>query len=299
MEHTNTMPSPYKVIDQYLDTFSSPNTRRAYRNDLYAFFAQDGEIKPGTIEETTSHDVNAHISQMERDGKNPTTILRRRSTISGFYKWAVAVDYIARNPVGRYTVRNVKPSEYRPPKALTKAEARQLIEAASKGYCGLRNKTIVLMGLYCALRRSEIVAVDIEHFEEREGSWVLHIPTSKGGRNQIVKVKPVVMDHVFRLAKAYDIDSGPLFRVEQGCHAGERLADHRVLSVVRTAAKWAGLKNVCAHSLRHTSITVALRGGAHIDDVQKFARHKSVNTTMRYIHNQDWLHNNAVDTIQY
>ena len=301
MEHTNTMPSPHKVIDQYLDTFSSPNTRRAYRNDLYAFFAQDGEIEQGIIKATTSHDVNAHISQMERDGKSPTTILRRRSTISGFYNWAVAVDYVARNPVNKHTVRSVKPAEYRPPKALNKEQARRLIEAASQGYNGLRNKTIVLMGLYCGLRRSEIAAVDIEHFEAQGDDWILHIPMAKGGRNQVIKVPAIVMDHVFQLAAAYGVDSGPLFRVETGVHVGQRIADHLVLSIVRTAAKRARIKNVnvCAHALRHTAITMAVRGGSDIDVVQKFARHKSVETTMRYIHNENWLKNNAADTIQY
>ena len=39
-----------------------------------------------------------------------------------------------------------------------------------------------------------------------------------------------------------------------------------------------------AHSLRHTAITLALMAGQNLADVQAFARHTSINTTMIYNH---------------
>ena len=39
-----------------------------------------------------------------------------------------------------------------------------------------------------------------------------------------------------------------------------------------------------AHSLRHTAVTLALLSGQSLTDVQAFARHSNINTTMIYNH---------------
>ena len=40
-----------------------------------------------------------------------------------------------------------------------------------------------------------------------------------------------------------------------------------------------------AHSLRHTAVTLALMGGATIQEARLLARHSSINTTLIYAHN--------------
>jgi integrase/recombinase XerD len=42
-----------------------------------------------------------------------------------------------------------------------------------------------------------------------------------------------------------------------------------------------------AHCLRHTAVTLALQAGATIQEVQAFARHANINTTLIYAHNID------------
>ena len=44
-----------------------------------------------------------------------------------------------------------------------------------------------------------------------------------------------------------------------------------------------------AHSLRHTAITLALKGGATIQEAQALGRHANINTTLIYAHNIDRL----------
>ncbi len=52
------------------------------------------------------------------------------------------------------------------------------------------------------------------------------------------------------------------------------------------------------HSLRHTHITLAIRGGAPLPVVQKGARHGNVQTTMRYAHDMDSLDDAAGDYVK-
>lgn len=53
------------------------------------------------------------------------------------------------------------------------------------------------------------------------------------------------------------------------------------------------------HSLRHSFITLALRGGASLPMVQTAARHTNPQTTMRYAHDMDDLDQNAVDYVNW
>ncbi len=52
------------------------------------------------------------------------------------------------------------------------------------------------------------------------------------------------------------------------------------------------------HSLRHTHITLAIRGGAPLPVVQKGARHQNVQTTMRYARDMDSLDDAAGDYVK-
>jgi integrase len=53
------------------------------------------------------------------------------------------------------------------------------------------------------------------------------------------------------------------------------------------------------HSLRHSFITLALRGGASLPMVQTAARHANPQTTMRYAHDMDDLDQNAADYVNW
>lgn len=46
-----------------------------------------------------------------------------------------------------------------------------------------------------------------------------------------------------------------------------------------------------AHSLRHTAMTLALKGGATLQQVQQFARHRLIETTLHYAHNLEYVQN--------
>ena len=68
---------------------------------------------------------------------------------------------------------------------------------------------------------------------------------------------------------------------------------------MKNALKNAGYDStrLTAHSLRHTAITLALLAGREITEVQQFARHASLNTTMIYNHALDQAKNGCSDAI--
>lgn len=52
-----------------------------------------------------------------------------------------------------------------------------------------------------------------------------------------------------------------------------------------------------AHSLRHTAITLSLKNGESLQEVQQFARHTNINTTLIYAHNLEREQNTCSNTI--
>ncbi|KAB8141086.1 tyrosine-type recombinase/integrase [Chloroflexia bacterium SDU3-3] len=66
----------------------------------------------------------------------------------------------------------------------------------------------------------------------------------------------------------------------------------------------AGLEQTLAqgrspHALRHSFVTLAIRGGASVTQAQAAARHKDPRTTMRYAHDLQNLDDNAVDDVKF
>jgi len=54
-----------------------------------------------------------------------------------------------------------------------------------------------------------------------------------------------------------------------------------------------------AHRLRHTAITLALRGAASLQQAQAMARHTDPKTTMVYVHNMERVQDGAEKYIDF
>ena len=74
--------------------------------------------------------------------------------------------------------------------------------------------------------------------------------------------------------------------------------DRRGGSVKRTHGAKVTAPRLALPSLRHTHITLAIRGGAPLPVVQKGVRHGNVQTTMRYAHDMDSLDDAAVNYVK-
>jgi integrase/recombinase XerC/integrase/recombinase XerD len=81
----------------------------------------------------------------------------------------------------------------------------------------------------------------------------------------------------------------PLFASASHRNANQRLTTRSISRLVRGYLHQQGIANhrITAHSLRHTAITLALVGGATLQEAQALGRHASVQTALIYAHNLD------------
>lgn len=288
------------LLPAYLHRFDREQTRRAYRNDLVKFFGTDF-INASLARRASFLHVNEHIAQMETDEARASTIKRRIAAIRGFFEWLEAVEVIDKNPAHRKLIRKVRSvsSRDRHIVFLSGEQADSLIAVAGEGSdSAVRDRALIKVLLYCVLRRSEAAAMNFEHVRPLGKYWILDLPNTKGGADQYVKIPEHVVDDIEFVKEHYGYEPGPVWRSLSNNSRGKRLSTNAIYEIVKKAATRAGLPDdVGAHTLRHTGCTLAIEAGASLQQVKDHARHKHVETTMVYIHQQDRLKDSAADYI--
>jgi len=169
------------------------------------------------------------------------------------------------------------------------------IAAETDGLKTKRDRALLTLGFSGAFRRSELVALDVADLLESEDGYKATVRRSKTDQEGAGTGVPVIrgtrgacpVKAVRAWLEAAGITSGPIFRpIAKGSHiARERLTDRSVATIVKTAAKRAGLDPTLfsGHSLRAGFITSAAKNGASIFKMMDVSRHKSVDTLRLYV----------------
>ena len=165
------------------------------------------------------------------------------------------------------------------PRALSQDEQRALLHATEDRKP--RDRAIVVLLLYTALRLSELVALDVGDARMSARKGLLVVRSGKGDQYREVPLnRPVraALEAWLKVrAKHVDAREPALFIGPQG----RRLSTRAVDLVIRKAAARAGLQ-LSAHVLRHTCVTNLVRHGTDIVLVAELAGHRRLETTRRY-----------------
>jgi integrase len=159
---------------------------------------------------------------------------------------------------------------------------------------GIRDRALLLVGFASALRRSELVGLNVEDLRFESEGVILSVLKSKTDQEQHgteVSVMtgsdlcPVRALRAWLVASA--ITEGPLFRGmdRHGNLRPTRLTERIVSQVVKDSAERAGFDPASfgGHSLRSGFATSAARAGKSEAAIMRQTRHKSVTVARRYI----------------
>jgi site-specific recombinase XerD len=272
----------------------SDATRRAYQADaanFVAWCAQHGlEPLPATVDT-----VAAYLASLARSGLKASTITRRCAGIRYMHRMAGLEPLTSSEAIKAVLAgirRSIGTAVTR--KAPATAEAiRAIIADIPADLRGHRDRALLLLGFAGALRRSELVALDVSDLEESaEGLLVTirHSKTDQEGAGDFVSIphgsrlRPVAT--VKDWLEAAGITEGPIFRSikKGGSVTLERLSDRSVAQIVKRRAEAAGFDPTIfsGHSLRAGFVTSALHHGADILRVMDVTRHREVSTLKTY-----------------
>ncbi|WP_437647829.1 tyrosine-type recombinase/integrase [Sorangium sp. So ce362] len=168
-------------------------------------------------------------------------------------------------------------------RALREEEVVALLGACDRRTrAGARNAALVAVLYGCGLRRAEVVALDRDDYNAREGTLKV---SGKGGAERQAFVSSTA---------AGALDAWLAARAHVACPAlflpidrldriqARRPSDQAVLDILRRLTRAAGGEAFSPHDVRRTFITELLDRGADPLTVQKMAGHARVTTTQRY-----------------
>lgn len=272
----------------------SLNTMRAYRADWRDWAAWCKRTQNCALP-ATPRSIRDYLVDLAA-GKKVSTLRRRLAAIARVHKQAgkplQADDPVIENAMRRLAREKGAAPQGRDP--IMTADLARMIKGVPNGLRGIRDRAILLLGFAAAVRRSELVAFDVNDVAWRRDGISITIRRSKGdqdGRGQVVDVvygrreSTCPVRALKRWLEASKITSGPVFRAVNHELAGEaQLSAKMVAYIVKRAAARAGIDPtlLAAHSLRSGHVTQALDNGADALKAQKQLRHKRLDTTTGY-----------------
>jgi len=261
-----------------------PGTVRAYRRDLAAIAAWCQMTPEGFAEALCKAEVGpAHLLVMDYtqalqdQGLAPATIARRLAALRsltrlarklGMITWTLDVEGPKVTPL-----RDSRGPGLEAIAAMLRAAANQLDEVTAA-----RDRALVWLLTAPALRVSEIQTLDLDHIDG-DRLWVMGKHRSE--RELVTMPAATAKALGAWLQLRPELDHGAVFVALDRVHHGQRLSTRSMGRIVRKLGKAAGVRT-WPHGLRHTGITAALDLDQPVRAVARFARHRSVATTMVY-----------------
>lgn len=294
----------------YHDAAKAPATLKAYRND-WACWSSWCERQGCCPLPADPRAVALYIADLA-GVKAVATIQRRLTSISVEHK-AAGHDSPTKASVVTATWKGIRrtfgTAQNQKAPARTQ-EVRAMVATLGDGPGGIRDRALLLIGFAGALRRSELVALDVDDVLEREDGLVVTLRRSKTDQEGagVELGVPFGSDPATcpvralrRWYEASGIEAGPIFRpvTRHGVIGEARLTDRSVALVVKRTAERAGLDPVqfAGHSLRAGLITSAAEAGVQERHIMAQSRHKSVPVMRRYIRGATLFQDNAAAAV--
>ena len=277
------------ALIEWLANIENANTRRAYRNDLADFMTFAGLPSPDAFLTVTRAHVIAWRRSMTHRELKPASIRRKLSALSEFYDFLADLNAVDANPVDGVKRPAEGANEGKTP-ALSDSQAKSLLEAPPADTLkGRRDRAILAVLLYHALRRGELCRLRVEDYGQRRGVQTLAVH-GKGSRIRYLPVHPYaarLIEEYLDAAGHRNDAEGPLFRPvrnPRGVLARPLTGSAVYTNVVKHYALAADLSPamIRPHCLRATAATNALEHGADIAKVRDWLGHRTVSTTQLY-----------------
>lgn len=174
---------------------------------------------------------------------------------------------------------------------LTPGQIRQVLDGVDRSTVeGLRDFALLNLLFRTGLRTVEIARAQIADLRQEAGTAVLWIQGK--GRDEkddfVLLVEETLRPlREYLAARGTVSEEEPLFVSLSDRNAGQALTTRSLSRIVKEAFLRVGLDDsrLTAHSCRHTAITLAVSGGASLEQAQAMARHSDPKVTMVYFHN--------------
>ncbi len=299
--------STHDDSDTYVQAATAENTRRAYRAGIKHFLAQGGGLPatPAMVVDYLKALATSH---------NPRTLEQRMVHLRQWHKLSGHPDP-TQDPTVKKTIRGIarlhgQAKHQALALRLDVLDQLMLHLKEQDSLIAVRNRALILVGFFGALRRSELVSLKWEQVEFVKEGMIITLPRSK--TDQVGEGAPCVIPFGNELRcpvrallawqKASRVWEGAIFRrlSKTGTVRKTPISSQYVSCILKQLVKEAGLPNsdaYSAHSLRRGFATESSRLGAPLAAIKQHGRWKSTKIVIEYIEAGRQFEDSAVSVL--
>lgn len=287
----------------------NPNTKAAYESAVMRFLdwcntrhLQLRDIMPGHVSEYEKTLLNL------RTGGPASRETRKLhlSAIRGFFDVLVTRHVIVLNPAKSVRGAKVSSTMGKTPPIPEAAVPVLLNSIQTDNPVGLRDRAIIGVLLYTAVRRGAVAKLQLKSFWTDGVQHYLRFE-EKGSKTRDIPVRHDLQmwieEYIAAAGISDDDPSNPLFRrarQRSGRLEVGGLSSPAISKLVKRRFKAAGLPaTLVAHSFRATTITNLLKQNVPLEAVQDLAGHVDARTTRGYDHSSREIRRNIVERIAF
>ncbi len=224
------------------------------------------------------------------------TLQQRLTVIRLFYDYLVEEGHRATNPVGRgrYTAgkgfggkreKGLIPRYTKLPWIPNDDQWQAILRVACQE--PIRNRMMLALAYDAGLRREELCALRTDDLDPAHRTLRIRAETTKGRRERIVAYSAstgILLQHYLAHRQTMSRARGPLFLSESDRNFSQPITIWTWSKVVKRIADLASVPQFSTHTLRHLCLTDLARSGWELHAIATFAGHRSLSTTLQYIH---------------
>lgn len=253
------------------------STITTYEDDINQFelFVDNKDIS-----ELKREDIEDFMRFLSAEGMKSATIIRRITTIRGFYLFLAREGLIKESLIGL----RLPKGEKKLPNVLSFGEVEDLLDAPDiENDSELRDKAMLETMYASGLRVSELLSLQLGNINFNEGYLKIK---GKGSKERIVPIGEFALDFINRYVT--------LVRPKYAKNRTKYLFLNRDGAPISRQYFWRQIKKyalkanidreISPHTLRHSFATHLLENGANLKEVQEMLGHTKIETTQIYTH---------------
>lgn len=267
-----------------LNSLGSPASRRVYEyaiDQFIAWYCSEPRLAFNRIV------VARYRMHLESRGLAANTINQQLAAVRRLAHEAADAGLLSPElAAGISRVKGVKQLGFRAGNWLSSEQSSDVLKHA----CGstLRSKrdyAMLALLFGCGFRRSELVGLEVNEIQMRQGHWVVVDLIGKGGHIRTVPIPAWAKTALDQWIRAARVTEGRIFRgvAKTGKVWGTGISQNVVWYVVRSCCGRAGLEHIAPHDLRRTCAKLCHDSGGELEQIQFLLGHASIQTTERYL----------------
>jgi integrase/recombinase XerD len=271
------------------------NTIEAYGRDLDAYLAFLSSART-ELRSVVRNQIGVYLQHLaqhsakRRKGSAMTlsnaTLQQHLTVIRLFYDYLAEERICSRNPcrpmvAGRGLIQRYRTLPWIP----TEEEWRRILEACRQE--PLRNRVMLAMSYDAALRREEVCCLETADVDPAHRLLRIRPEVTKSRRERIVPYSTATNDlfgQYLGRRRELSRERGVLFLSESFRNFGRPISVWTWSKAVGRIAQRCNLPQFTPHTLRHLCLTDLARVGWDIHEIATFAGHRSIQTTLLYVH---------------